>query len=229
MRLITALIEEYDLSRFFTLTLDPKTVIGDPWTEVRHSWSMFRKRMRRRFASFKFVAVLESHRDRDCPHIHGFTNVWMDQRDWSSMWHACCGGAVVWVEQVKSKELSRYVSKSIEVARYVGKEQLKGGYKHRAKAHTLWRSTHTKARYELTKAPGWCIVKENVYEESGQLTSYWAKRGVWNYGQNEQQREDVETTRSPLLAVSTEDRFAHMEAKESTCKQGEVTELTLTT
>ena len=220
VRLITALIAEYGLSRFFTLTLDPDMVEGDPWTYIRIPWTRFRHRMKRRHHSgFKFVAVLESHRDRDCPHIHGFTNVWMSQATWSDLWHACCGGSIVWVEQVKTPELSRYVSKQIEVARYVGKEQLKGGYKHRANAHTLWRSTHTKARYELTKAEGWCIVKENVYGDDGQLTDYWSKRGVWSNDQDKQQRQDVEAARSPILEVSTEDRFAHMEAEESTREQ----------
>ncbi len=223
VRLISSLIEEYALNRFFTLTLDPKTVIGDPWPGIRHSWSKFRKRMNRTHANgFKFVAVLESHKHRDCPHIHGFTSVWMDQGKWSSMWHACCGGAIVWVEQVKTPDLSLYVSKSIEVARYVGKEQLKGGYKHRAGAHTLWRSTNTKARYELTKSTGWCMVKEDVYQEDGRLTDYWSMKGVWNHGSDKQQRQDVEATRSALSENSTQDRFAHLEAEEPAREQGQV-------
>jgi hypothetical protein len=185
--------------------------------------------MHRRFENYRFVAVLESHRDRDCPHIHGFTNVWMLQADWSTMWHACCGGAIVWVEQVKSPDLSRYVSKSIEVARYVGKEQLAAGYKHRANAHTLWRSTNTKARFELTKTSGWCIVKEDVYQEDGQLTDYWSKRGEWNYGKDEQQGKDLAATRSPLPSFSTEDRFAHMEAQEPTREQNQAAVFAVTT
>lgn len=230
VRLITSLIEEHGLSRFFTLTLDPDMVEGDPWSYIHHPWSKFRHRMKRRFNSgFKYVAVLESHKDRDCPHIHGFTSVWMAQADWSSMWHASCGGAVVWVEQVKSPDLGEYVSKSIEVARYVGKEQLKAGYKHRANAHTLWRSTNTKARFELTRTPGWCIVKENVYREDGQLTDYWEKRGVWSYGEDEQQGKDMETARSPLSTFGTQNRFAHMEAKESASQQGQVEVVALST
>lgn len=230
VRLITALIEEYGLSRFFTLTLDPEmTDNGNPWTYIRHPWAKFRKRMRRRFDDFRFVAVLESHRDRDCPHIHGFTNVWMDQADWSTMWHACCGGSIVWVEKVKGASLSRYVSKSIEVARYVGKEQLKAGYKHRENSHTLWRSTNTKARFELTKATGWCIVKDDVYQEDGRLTDYWAKKGVWGNDPHKQQGEVMEATCSPLSTFSTKDRFAHMEAEEPTREQDQATELAQST
>jgi hypothetical protein len=135
----------------------------------------------------------------------------------------------VWVEQVKTPKLSRYVSKQIEVARYVGKAQLKGGYKHRANAHTLWRSTNTKAKYELTREPGWCIVKENVYSEDGQLTEYWSKEGIWHGSQDKQQRQDVEAARSPLSEISTEDRFAHMEAEEPTREQGQVAVTTGTT
>jgi hypothetical protein len=65
--------------------------------------------------------------------------------------------------------------------------------------------------------PGWCIVKENVYTEDGELTDYWSKRGVWNGKQDEQQRKDVEATRRPLPQIRIKDRFTHMEAEESAC------------
>jgi len=181
VRLLTALIDEHSLTRFFTLTLDPRFIEGDPWTYIRHPWTKFRHRMQRRFpGGWKYVAVLEGHKSRDVPHIHGFTNVWLSQQDWSTMWHECCGGSVVWVEQVLDPKLSSYVTKQIEVARYVGKGQLLSGYKHRENMHTLWRSKGLKAQFELTEGGEWCIVKENIYKEDGGLTDWAAKKGLWN-------------------------------------------------
>lgn len=214
VRLVSDLIAEHGLTRFFTLTLS-RGLNGrlSAWDYIPHPWSKLRKRLRRRCPGFKFVAVLESHKDRAWPHIHGFTNEWIPQRDWSQMWEASGGGRVVWVEAVKTAEASEYVSKQLEVARYVGKENLLEAYKLRGSHRTLWRSKGLKAAFELTSEPIWCILKENVYNGRGQMTDYWSKKGVWHYGQDEQQRQDVEATRSALLTASTQDRIAHMEAQ----------------
>lgn len=200
VRLLTALIGEYALSKFFTLTLDPKFVEGDAWAYISYPWSKFRKRMARRCgAAWKFAAVLEGHKSRDVPHIHGFTDVWIHQRDWSTMWHASCGGSVVWVEKVESEGLSEYVHKQIEVAKYVGKAQLESGYKHRDKLRTLYRSQGLKAKFELTTSTEWCIVKENIYRDDGSLTDWASQKGIWSNGEKEQQGQDMETACRTVL------------------------------
>lgn len=177
VRLITALIEEYGLLRFFTLTLDPELIEGNPWVYIHNPWSKLRKRLNRRFPGWKFVAVLERHKNRDVPHIHGFTDIWMAQSEWSKQWHESCGGKVVWIERVKDNvTMGDYVSKQLEVAKYVGKDCIKATYEveedgEKKKVRTLWRSKDTKAKFELTSEPGWCIIKEPVYNEEG-LTSH---------------------------------------------------------
>lgn len=173
--LLTALIGEHGLTRFFTLTLDREAVRGDPWDYIHSPWSKLRKRLNRRYA-FNFVAVLEAHKDKAYPHIHGFTNVWLAQRDWSAHWAGCGGGPIVWVEKVKDKALSTYVSKQIEVARYVGKDNLRKAYEQRGRHRTLWRSKGLKAKFELTTEPGWSIVKEHVFKEDGTMYSYWQRQ-----------------------------------------------------
>jgi len=187
--LITALIQEHGLTRFFTLTLDRERVEGDPWDYVHRPWSKLRKRLRRRFpgtvgrrpdASFNYVAVLEAHKNTAYPHVHGFTNVWLHQRDWSSLWASCGGGPVVWVEKVEDPQLSEYVSKQIEVARYVGKENLRIAYKEKKRHRTLWRSEGLKAKYELTPEPGWCIIKEHVFTDEGELTPFWKNKELYS-------------------------------------------------
>lgn len=216
VRLIQALIEEYSLVRFFTLTLDREMIPEgeDPWDYIHLPWSRFRKRMKRRFNDFKFVAILEAHKNKKYPHIHGFTNVWMDQRTWSSIWSGCLGGVVVWVEQVKTEALGEYVSKSLEVAKYVGKEQLVEGYKQRGNHRTLWRSEKLKAKFELTKGEEWCILKKPMFDSEGELTDYAAQRGVWSYGKEERQRQDLEGARSPSLEEGAETSLGFMETEE---------------
>lgn len=182
VKLISALIDEYSLIRFFTLTLDRKIIPEgiDAWEYITYPWSKFRKRMNRRFNNFKFVAILEAHKNNSFPHIHGFTNIWMHQRDWKNIWKESEGGEIVWIEKVKDENASNYVSKTLEVAKYVGKDNLIKACKERKGKRTLWRSKNTKAEYELQKNEDWSIVKDKVYNEDGQLTDYHAKKGVWS-------------------------------------------------
>ena len=180
VRLIADLVTEYQLDKFFTLTLDPELFDKEPWTEIQHVWSKFRKRMSRRtkakgLGGWKFVAVLESHKTRKWPHIHGFTDFWMAQADWSSIWYECCGGKIVWVEKVVDiVSIGDYVGKQIDVARYVGKQSIVGvPSKVEGKTiRTLWRSKYLKSKKELTKEEGWCIIKERIYDGNGNLTWY---------------------------------------------------------
>lgn len=182
VRLITALIKEFGLIRFFTLTLDrckiPKEV--DPWDYIHHPWSKMRKRLKRLSAAFKFVAILEAHKTKKYPHIHGFTNLWLPQVEWSIMWNECKGGKIVWIEQVKDGDVSSYVSKELEVAKYVGKENLTQAYKQKRGHRTLWRSEGIRAKYELISSPDWTIIKQEVFTEEGELNNFWTKEGcVW--------------------------------------------------
>ena len=193
VRLISELITEYRLDKFFTLTLDPELFDTEPWTEIQHVWSKFRKRMSRRtrkkgLGGWKFVAILESHKYRDWPHVHGFTNFWMDQKDWSKLWYECCGGRIVWVERVKdSVSVGDYVAKELDVSRYVGKQSVVGvpskvGNK---TIRTLWRSKHLKTKKELTKEEGWIIIKERIYDGNGNLTWYGRQKESDNNGSQE--------------------------------------------
>lgn len=196
MRLISALIAEHGLIRFFTLTLDPGFIEGNAWEYIHAPWIKMRHRLVRR-GTFKFVAVLERHKTRDVPHIHGFTGLWLPQRQWSKLWHECRGGKVVWVEKVKDGDVSSYVTKDLNVARYVGKDNLVRGYKNNRGSRTLWRSTNLKAKFELTSSSEWCIVKENMYKEDGSLSDWASKKGVWNGSEAQQGRQDVEAARRP--------------------------------
>lgn len=174
IKLVDALVREHGLIRFFTLTIARDYDKVKSWDEIQHVWSMFRKRMKRRFNPFKYVAVLEGHKD-GYPHIHGFTNVFMWQEEWSEIWADCGGGPVVWVEKVKEAGLSQYVAKQLEVAKYIGKDQLHSAQESKGNHRTLWRTEHMKAKFELTKTGDWSIIKEVVYDVDGSLTERYQK------------------------------------------------------
>lgn len=205
MRLISTLIRDHSLSKFFTLTLDRDMIPYDrkemeqvdAWEYVHVPWTRFRKRMKRR-GDFKFVAILEAHKNTQYPHIHGFTNLWMDQKEWSRKWDECRGGRVVWVEKVESESLSTYVTKSLDVAKYVGKENLTDGYKQKGGHRTLWRSKNMKAEFELTTLSGWVMIKEHVFRDNGEMSDYYAMKGIWNGSEEERQGEDLEAARRAI-------------------------------
>lgn len=167
VKLIQSLVEEHRLNKFFTLTLCHESVDLEPWCYVHHVWSKFRKRMNRKFIDFKFVSVLEAHKDTTWPHVHGFTNVWMEKKEWSSMWESCGGGKITWIESVKDKEISEYVGKELSVYRYVGKEQLSGAVARNKGKRTLWRSKGLKAGFELEKSDRYVIIKQEIFDSKG--------------------------------------------------------------
>lgn len=168
----------------------------------------------------RFVAVLERHKNRNVPHIHGFTNIWLAQLDWSRHWEDSKGGKIVWIERVKDGDASAYVSKQLEVAKYVGKDQLMGSYEvevspgRKKRVRTLWRSENTKAKFELTKEEGWDIIKAGIYQEDGSLTDFAAKRGVWADGKKKQTGKDVEATCGALSPQSIVAGVTHLETEE---------------
>lgn len=188
VRLLSALVDEYGLVRFFTLTLDPSAVpVGvDPWRHVVDVWSRARKRLRRIDREFRFVAVLERHKARDCPHIHGFTNLWLEQSRWSDLWGASGGGRVAWVSRVDTGA-EDYVSKQLNVAKYVGKEQLTS-VPCRERLRTLWRSKGLKAKFELDKGSDCDIIREHCFDDEGHLTWRGKQLERRNNEQEEQER-----------------------------------------
>lgn len=96
------------------------------------------------------------------------------------MWNQCRGGKVVWVEQVKDGGVSEYVSKSLEVCKYVGKGNLLEAYKQKGHHRSLWRSKGLKAKFELTATSDWDILKQTVYREDGTMTDFFKKKGkIW--------------------------------------------------
>jgi len=169
VRLLTDLVREHELRYFYTLTLDPKNFKddSDAWHRIPKVWNKFLTVIRRKYGGFKFASVLEKHRRNGRPHIHGFTNEFIDWAVWRHHWEACGGGNGVWLEKVQHEQsLSQYVAKSIDVCKYVAKDAL-----HSVPddvRRTFWRSTGLHTEKELTKGTAWSIIKKDVFNSSGE-------------------------------------------------------------
>lgn len=167
VHIISCLIMEHKLKIFYTLTLDRSKVgMYTAWEEIPYIWKKARTVLTRKYPSFRFVAVLEAHKNTRYPHIHGFTNQWIAQAEWSHHWEAAGGGPVVWIEAVKGK-VEEYVTKELNVAHYVGKANLLDA-KSQLKPHkrSFWRSTKMKAKFELDKPePEWVLLRRNVFKQ----------------------------------------------------------------
>lgn len=168
VRLLTELVEEYELRYFYTLTLNPNNFKDDrdAWNRISGVWANFLRIIKRKYPSFQFCSVLEKHRKNGRPHIHGFCNLFIHWEEWHHHWSACGGGEGVWLEKVQqSQSLTQYVAKSIDVCKYVAKEALTEVAPQIRR--TFWRSAKMKSNRELTKIVTCAIVKGDVFDSTG--------------------------------------------------------------
>jgi len=168
--------EKYGLNKFFTLTLDRSIELEERWRNIPFIWLKMRHRLQRiakkRNSTFLFIAGLEAQKD-GTPHIHGFTNLWLEQIEWSRLWNECGGGTFIWIEKVDDyAKIGDYVNKEIEVYKYVGKDNLETTIDHIAKRkRTYWRSKKLWTDFEIEKKK-----KEEYNEEYG--TNWELIKGV---------------------------------------------------
>ena len=151
---IDSLVRENGLYVFFTLTLDGKDWADsqEAWDKIAGIWAKFRAKIRdarlpkvgkkkaaKMFPSFKYVAILEKHKKNDRPHIHGFANCYMPYEWVSKAWNECGGGVMVSLEHVTGN-ITDYVTKQLDVTKYVGKDNINiAGYVKKGK-RVMWRS-----------------------------------------------------------------------------------------
>lgn len=179
MAILNALIKEHSLTRFFTLTIDRSHSCREAWNQISTWWNKFRHKLKYHMSKFKdipgyypkvfkFVAVLEAHKD-GYPHIHGFWNIWIPEKVLSSIWSKAAPGYMVEVSQIDdSKSASEYLT--TEMGKYLGKAQsIQGARMAGHRQRTMWRSKGLYTKYELDRhEPGlyngdWTLVKEDYY------------------------------------------------------------------
>lgn len=131
---------------------------------------------------------------------------------------------MVWIEAVDNPSLSEYVSKQIQVARYVGKENLKEAYKEKKGHRTLWRSEGLKAKFELETETEWSIIKEGVFVDETVRPYFQKLLGVDSDGQKKQTGQDLEETCGSISTESTAASIQDVEAQERPNQHGQSTE-----
>lgn len=157
-RAITREAERLKLSRFLTLTLDPKTLPDqcDPVEWIRESYNKLRVYLGRRFKGFSYICVLEFHKS-GLPHLHILISHYVEWRWIQRAWMAVGGGRSVDIKHVDVHRVSAYVSK------YLTKEMLTrspGG----VRRVTVSRGVSLKSDTKKIEGETWMIITRPIEE-----------------------------------------------------------------
>ncbi len=120
---IAAAAEQWRLTKFWTLTLDPKKIPPEAGLRarikyLRECWRKLRVYLQRKHGrTIAFIAVVELHQS-GVPHLHVLIGEWIEHAWMKRAWSAVGGGEIVWVEPVTIRRVSAYLAK------YVTKEKL---------------------------------------------------------------------------------------------------------
>jgi len=109
---ITKWAVQKNLSRFLTLTLNPRACSPEESVEyIRACWNKFRTYLKRRFGvRVSFILVLELQRS-GYAHFHILLNRYIEQAWISEAWQAVGGGKMVWIRQADVHRIPAYLSK----------------------------------------------------------------------------------------------------------------------
>jgi len=113
---IVQLAVEHDLTRFLTLTLDPKKLPRRCSLKVRldylaATWRKMRVYIRRMLGrSVKFIAVVELQENGN-PHLHVLVGAYLPKRWITRAWTSLGGGWATRIEHVKVKRVAAYLAK----------------------------------------------------------------------------------------------------------------------
>jgi hypothetical protein len=159
--LIAQLAEQEHLTRFLTLTLDPKKIQGNSVSYLRGVFNKFRLYLRRKFGSpIKYIAVLEFQKS-GIAHLHVLVDRFIPQNWISDSWSALGGGNIVDIRYVDVHRISRYVSK------YLTKELLLSAPK-RSRRVTTSRSLHLLPKKDSNGS--WELFKVSIFHLFSRLS-----------------------------------------------------------
>jgi len=166
------------LSRFLTLTLDPKKVEGDPIKYLRETFSKFRVYLGRRFKRApKYIAVVELHKN-GMPHLHVLIDRYIEQAWIKNAWQSIGGGCMVDIRYTDVHRIAHYVAK------YLTKEMLLSAP---AGTRRITCSQQIRLNAKPEKTATWSLLRTNVqnlyeflkayadaptYDEEGVLTCF---------------------------------------------------------
>lgn len=159
--LIAQLAEQEHLTRFLTLTLDPKKIEGNSVSYLRRVFNKFRLYLGRRYGGpIKYIAVLEFQQS-GIAHLHVLVDRFIPQNWISESWSALGGGNIVDIRYVDVHRIARYVSK------YLTKELLLSAPK-RSRRVTTSRSLHLLPKKDSNGS--WELFKVSIFHLLSRLS-----------------------------------------------------------
>jgi len=172
--------KEHGLSRFLTLTLDPKKIKPDqdPIKLLRGSWRKFRVYLARKYkTTVSFISVVELHQS-GIPHMHVLVDRFIKQSWISANWSKLGGGRIVDIRFVRDLDkmgwyLGKYLSKEgiMNLPKGVRRYSTSQDIKLRKKADTSgWELLKTDLDTVYTVAKG--NATDQVRLLSGELRSF---------------------------------------------------------
>ena len=206
----------YDLTRFLTLTINPKTVPQEfsctkqmRQLYLKKCWHRFSTNMKKNWSTFEFLWVMEWHKRKDgFPHLHVMISSFMPKKRIEKAWHAAGGGFIKIKRVSTDDQLAQYCCK------YMSKDVILS-VADLAKGTRIWgRSRQLKTIDELVHflhSSDWILVKHSI-EELSLREKY--------YGKTQQEREDLEGSCRPLLESRIETSCKDMEAQVAAYKHG---------
>src|SRR5207244_6628352 len=109
---IREVAEAHKLSRFLTLTLDPRLMDHeDPVSYINNAFAKWRIYLKRKLGALVvYVRILEFQKNGN-PHFHILVDRFIPHALIQSTWQAAVGGGVVFIEYVDINRISSYLSK----------------------------------------------------------------------------------------------------------------------
>ena len=107
--------QDYKLFRFVTITLPAELRSEDFTTQnkyIKDSWSKLRKRLARKYKGFRYIWILERHKD-GTPHMHILVSHYIPQRTLSDICAEVGLGKIVDIRRVKDNKIASYIAKYV--------------------------------------------------------------------------------------------------------------------
>ncbi len=207
----------YNLTRFLTLTIDPKVVKEEfscsadmRQRYLKLIWNKFVTNMKKNWSTFEFLWVMEWHKKKDgFPHLHVMLSSFMPKKRIEKAWKSA-GGGFIKIKRAKDDDaLAQYCCK------YMAKDVILS-VASLARGTRIWgRSRQLKTIDELVsfmQTSDWIVIKDSI--ENLRVREKY-------YGETQQEREDMEATCRPILESCLEASLKDLETQVTAYKHEE--------
>lgn len=190
---ITEIVTENKLTRFMTLTLDPKkfppnATQREKFVYASQCWNSFRELLARRFRNFRYIGTVELQPQNGNPHFHFFISHFIPYEWIKREWQRCGGG---WAVDIKA------IWNPAKAAAYVTKYIVKALKQVSAYPDRVRRVRNSRAfvlyKKKVKKAKEWVIFRWH----GGKFNAAWAEQLVLIYFNTNSRTDDMVSTTVP--------------------------------